>query len=90
MSEQVKTLHNKCPDCDRYPRYASAVGCWNRDFVCNCTEGNMLNRDGRRVHRIHIGRYEDLIGNPPRRDTDDPEVADPLPPKDESRLQRLL
>ena len=52
------------PTATDTPRYASAVGCWNRDFVCNCTEGNMLNRDGRRVHRIHIGRYEDFIGNP--------------------------
>ncbi len=83
--KRVSTLHKKCTDCDRYPRYGSSVGCWNTDFVCNCTDGNMLLR-GRRVHRRHMGRY----GNPARKDTDDPEVADPLPPKDESRLQRLL
>ena len=40
--------------------------------------------------RIHIGRYEDFIGNPPRRDTDDPEVADPLPPKDDDGRWPLL
>ena len=87
--EQVTTLHKKCTDCDRHPRYASAVGCWNRDFVCNCTEGNMLIH-GRRVHRIHIGRYEDFIGRLPRKDTDDPEVADSLPPKDDDENQYAM
>ena len=83
VSETVRTLHQRCEDCDKYPRFASTVGCWNRDFVCNCTEGNML-MHGRRVHRVHIGRYEDFVGRPPLRATDDPEVADPVPPKEPS------
>lgn len=88
--ETVSTLAYKCNDCDRYPRYAKGVGCWNDDYVCNCPNTSSMSIHGRLVHRTHMGRYVDHYGLPKRRATDDPEVADPLPPTDDDGRYPLL